>query len=311
MTEIRSITIVGAGQMGSGIAQVAAVAGYDVLLVDVAPGQLERATVTIQESLTKLVSKERLAQEDADAAVTRIRTHSHAEDADLLIEAATEDVDLKLKHLQAAGRRRARGRDPGVEHQLDPDHAAGGQHVAAGGGGRHALLQPGAADAAGRGDPRAGDGRRDRRGRARGGRADGQDGGRGAGRAGLHLEPDPRADDQRGRLLPDGGRGRRRGDRHGDEAGHEPPDGAADAGRPDRARHLPVDHGGAARGAGRESTARARCCAPTSRRGGWAASQAAASTSTERRVPTARVSSVAAIAAPVADEAAPSSHIAS
>ena len=46
MTEIRSITIVGAGQMGSGIAQVAAVAGYDVLLVDVAPGQLERATVT-------------------------------------------------------------------------------------------------------------------------------------------------------------------------------------------------------------------------------------------------------------------------
>jgi len=97
MTEIRTITIVGAGQMGSGIAQVAAVAGYDVLLVDVAPGQLERATVTIQESLTKLVSKERLAQEDADAAVTRIRTHSHAEDADLLIEAATEDVDLKLK----------------------------------------------------------------------------------------------------------------------------------------------------------------------------------------------------------------------
>ena len=68
-----------------------------MLLVDVAPGQLERATVTIQESLTKLVSKERLAQEDADAAVTRIRTHSHAEDADLLIEAATEDVDLKLK----------------------------------------------------------------------------------------------------------------------------------------------------------------------------------------------------------------------
>jgi len=50
MTEIRSITIVGAGQMGAGIAQVAAVAGYDVSLVDVAPGQLERATVTMQTS---------------------------------------------------------------------------------------------------------------------------------------------------------------------------------------------------------------------------------------------------------------------
>ena len=97
MTEIRSITIVGAGQMGAGIAQVAAVAGYEVSLVDVAPGQLERATVTIQDSLTKLVSKERLTQEDADAAVTRISTHSQAEDADLLIEAATEDADLKLK----------------------------------------------------------------------------------------------------------------------------------------------------------------------------------------------------------------------
>jgi 3-hydroxybutyryl-CoA dehydrogenase len=97
MTEIRTITIVGAGQMGAGIAQVAAVAGYDVLLVDVAPGQLERATVTIQESLSKLVARERIAQEDADAAITRIRTHSQAEDADLLIEAATEDVDLKLR----------------------------------------------------------------------------------------------------------------------------------------------------------------------------------------------------------------------
>jgi 3-hydroxybutyryl-CoA dehydrogenase len=97
MTEIRTITIVGAGQMGAGIAQVAAVAGYDVALVDVAPGQLERATVTIQESLSKLVAKERVSQEDADAAVTRIRTHSQAEDADLLIEAATEDVELKLK----------------------------------------------------------------------------------------------------------------------------------------------------------------------------------------------------------------------
>jgi 3-hydroxybutyryl-CoA dehydrogenase len=97
MSEISSITIVGAGQMGAGIAQVAAVAGFEVLLVDVAPGQLERATVTIQESLSKLVSKERVSQEDADAAITRIRTHSHAEDADLLIEAATEDVELKLK----------------------------------------------------------------------------------------------------------------------------------------------------------------------------------------------------------------------
>ncbi len=96
MSEISSITVVGAGQMGAGIAQVAALAGYEVALVDVAPGQLERATVTIQESLTKLVSRERVSQADADAAVSRIRTTAQPSDADLLIEAATENVDVKL-----------------------------------------------------------------------------------------------------------------------------------------------------------------------------------------------------------------------
>jgi 3-hydroxybutyryl-CoA dehydrogenase len=95
--EIRRITVIGAGQMGAGIAQVAAVAGFDVVLTDVAAGQLERAMMVIQGSLTKLSQKGKIDQREAEAAVLRIRTSAEIGDADLLIEAATEDVDLKLR----------------------------------------------------------------------------------------------------------------------------------------------------------------------------------------------------------------------
>jgi 3-hydroxybutyryl-CoA dehydrogenase len=91
------ITVIGAGQMGAGIAQVAAVAGFEVTLTDVAAGQLERAMMVMQGSLTKLVEKGRLEQRDAESAVLRIRTSAEIADADLLIEAATENVDLKLE----------------------------------------------------------------------------------------------------------------------------------------------------------------------------------------------------------------------
>jgi 3-hydroxybutyryl-CoA dehydrogenase len=94
---IRRVTVVGAGQMGAGIAQVAAVAGFDVILADVAAGQLERAMIVIQGSLTKLTEKGRIEQADAESAVLRIHTSAEIGDADLLIEAATENVDLKLK----------------------------------------------------------------------------------------------------------------------------------------------------------------------------------------------------------------------
>jgi 3-hydroxybutyryl-CoA dehydrogenase len=94
---VRQITVIGAGQMGAGIAQVAAVAGFDVTLTDVAAGQLERAMMVMQGSLTKLVEKGRLEQADSEAAVLRIRTSAEIADGDLLIEAATENVDLKLR----------------------------------------------------------------------------------------------------------------------------------------------------------------------------------------------------------------------
>jgi len=91
------VCVVGAGQMGSGIAQVAAVAGYDVTLVDVAPAQLDRALAGIEQSLAKLVARERVEAAAAEAAFGRIQPAGEAFEADLAIEAATEDVDLKLR----------------------------------------------------------------------------------------------------------------------------------------------------------------------------------------------------------------------
>jgi len=92
-----TVCVVGAGQMGSGIAQVAAVAGYDVTLVDVAPEQLERARSGIEGSLAKLVEKGRVEADAAEAALGRIQTAGEPGPADLAIEAAAEDVDLKLR----------------------------------------------------------------------------------------------------------------------------------------------------------------------------------------------------------------------
>jgi 3-hydroxybutyryl-CoA dehydrogenase len=91
------LTVVGAGQMGAGIAQVAAVAGYEVTLVDVSPDQLERARAAIASSLAKLVEKGRLERATADAAIGRITPADRPAPADLAIEAATEDVELKLR----------------------------------------------------------------------------------------------------------------------------------------------------------------------------------------------------------------------
>ena len=90
--------------MGAGIAQTAAVGGFDVTLSDVAPRQLEQAVSGIEASLAKLTEKGRLDEATRDAALERIQTAAEPADADLLIEAATENVELKLRIFGAAGR---------------------------------------------------------------------------------------------------------------------------------------------------------------------------------------------------------------
>lgn len=96
---IDKIAVLGAGQMGNGITQVAACAGYQVVMIDIKQEFVDRGIATIEKSLSKLVSKERMTQQDADAARARISTsvdRSACHDVDLAIEAVPEILDLKL-----------------------------------------------------------------------------------------------------------------------------------------------------------------------------------------------------------------------
>ena len=96
---IEKIAVLGAGQMGNGITQVAACAGYEVVMIDIKQEFVDRGVSAIEKSLAKLVSKERMSQNDADAARARISTaidRSACHDVDLAIEAVPEILDLKL-----------------------------------------------------------------------------------------------------------------------------------------------------------------------------------------------------------------------
>jgi len=92
------LAVVGAGLMGSGIAQVAAAAGYEVVLRDVTNEALERGLEGIKRSLDRFVAKERLTASDADAALGRITTTTDlaaAADADVVVEAVFEQLEVK------------------------------------------------------------------------------------------------------------------------------------------------------------------------------------------------------------------------
>jgi 3-hydroxybutyryl-CoA dehydrogenase len=100
--QIKHIFVVGAGTMGNGIAQVAATSGFQVSLMDVIPEQLERAQTTIARSVEKLVSKGAINEAQRNAALN-IPTYTDLQAvslADLVIEAASENLDLKLKLFQ-------------------------------------------------------------------------------------------------------------------------------------------------------------------------------------------------------------------
>ena len=100
---IGTIAVLGAGQMGNGIAQVAALAGYNVVMVDIEQEYVDRGLTTIQKSLARLVSKERITQGDADSALARIGTdteRSACADADLVVEAIPEIPEIKFSAFQ-------------------------------------------------------------------------------------------------------------------------------------------------------------------------------------------------------------------
>lgn len=96
---VRRIFVVGSGTMGNGIAQVAATSGFDVSCMDVIPAALEKARATIDKSTAQLLDKGTLTKEQKAAAdkIDFVGSLDAASKADLIIEAATENPDLKLK----------------------------------------------------------------------------------------------------------------------------------------------------------------------------------------------------------------------
>ena len=95
---IKTVGVVGAGTMGSGIAQVFAQAGFSVRLVDIAAPVLDRARRTIETSLDKFVAKGKLTEEDRDGALARLSTATTLDrlvDTDYIIEAIVENVEAK------------------------------------------------------------------------------------------------------------------------------------------------------------------------------------------------------------------------
>ena len=98
--DIKTFGVIGAGQMGNGIVQVAAMSGLDVVMNDIADEFVQKGLATITKNLDRSVSKEKMTQEERDAVLGRIKTSVDIKDmasADFVVEAATEREDLKFK----------------------------------------------------------------------------------------------------------------------------------------------------------------------------------------------------------------------
>src|SRR5260221_5095666 len=99
---IRTIGIIGAGTMGSGIAQISATAGLTVILVDVSEAAVDKGLATITRNFDRLVIKGKMSAAEKDAALGRInrsKNYDVLRPADIIIEAATENFELKVKIL--------------------------------------------------------------------------------------------------------------------------------------------------------------------------------------------------------------------
>ena len=103
--QITTVGIIGAGTMGNGIAQACAVSGVQVVMVDISDAAVAKGVATVASSLDRLIKKEKITEADKAAALARITTstsYDALKSAQLVIEAATENYELKLKILKQA-----------------------------------------------------------------------------------------------------------------------------------------------------------------------------------------------------------------
>ena len=104
MADIKTVAIIGAGQMGCGIAHIFALSGYDVLLNDIGGAQIDAGIASIQKNIDRQRAGERISQSDAEAAMARIQAApalAALATADLVIEAASENEAVKIDILKA------------------------------------------------------------------------------------------------------------------------------------------------------------------------------------------------------------------
>ena len=201
---IKKVGVIGSGQMGNGIAHVAALAGYDVVLNDLSSERLKSAMATINGNLSRQVSKKLITEDARKQALDRIvsaETLDGLADCDLVIETAVEKEEVKRKifhDLCAVLKPEAIVASNSSSISITRLAAV---HRPPRAIYRHSLHEPGAADGAGRTDPRHRDRRRDLRfgqGLREAGSASTS---RRIGRfPGVHRQSHPAADDQRGRL---------------------------------------------------------------------------------------------------------------
>ncbi|MEK6627711.1 MAG: 3-hydroxybutyryl-CoA dehydrogenase [Bdellovibrionota bacterium] len=100
MNTIKKIGVIGAGQMGNGITQVAAAAGIDVVMFDISPGSLDKGLGVISSSCDRLIKKTTMTEDQKKSLLSKIKTSSNMQElsgCDFVVEAATENIDLKLK----------------------------------------------------------------------------------------------------------------------------------------------------------------------------------------------------------------------
>jgi len=155
MSAIDRLGIIGAGQMGNGIAHVAALAGLAVVMIDVQAEALSRALTTMAKNMDRQVQKGGLSAADRDAALGRVTTateNAALAECDMVVEAATEREEVKLAILRGLVPSQAGG-DHRLQHLLHPDHPCRRGHRSAGEGHWHAFHESGAGHEAGRGDP--------------------------------------------------------------------------------------------------------------------------------------------------------------
>ena len=98
---MRKIAVIGAGTMGNGIAQTFAQSGYEVSLIDVSADSLDRGMNTIEKNLYRMLKREKISEDDKQTTLDKITTYTSMNDGllgvDLVVEAATENMDVKLK----------------------------------------------------------------------------------------------------------------------------------------------------------------------------------------------------------------------